>query len=537
MDILSIKNGVALALSLLLGMAAWKVNAKPSYSVAPTLANDTCEFNPEWITSPTLPTEVPETTLPDGSKDSTFCDFYKFSWQTFFYLVSPDGNVGNNLNSYPVRFENQTDFPLLLTEGNSCAETSQNRKHAFFLRTAKSTDAHSTMTAAGAPERIGQAGGGSVIYDQNGNAAFYEVRFSRNMCKLADKHGILRRQYFPAGTTELKMAWKVLKIGAKVYDNNENNYFTITTPIDGVENGKPITLGMIGFHIAIATKAHPEMIWITFEQNKNSPFCTEAGQEQTGWSFASKECTKALTSSAEEETWLQNSNCNFNNPTVTAQNADKLIDTDNHTNICQVYRNGTLSVQQKEQNDEPIDELYKGLQNVEIKDSDKWAKVWQKNYRMIGALWLSQPDDKPNTFSPSNPVFKQRGSIALANPVMETDFMYMPLKNCFTCHGFYPEGLKEPANDDFVEVTSTSNVLSHILDDIMRQKEWCTLTDSDDKPATVYSDYSVHPLGLEDQEYLFYECNDACISYTKPKSLKWNGNYKTNGQEIHCQCC
>ncbi|HSX90752.1 MAG TPA: hypothetical protein VLG17_22475, partial [Pseudomonas sp.] len=167
-------------LSLLLLFAS--LGAKSVMAATPV-----CEASSSWITSPNPPSEI-----PNGS-NAQFCDFYQFSWQWFFDLVSPSKSDASLRN-----FEVAANYPILQLEGDSCGANAPLK--AVFVRVEKPQDANTPFII---PERIGQAGGEDTIYDQNGSVVFYDVRFSRNLCNVGQ---IQSAPQFPAGTTELKTA-------------------------------------------------------------------------------------------------------------------------------------------------------------------------------------------------------------------------------------------------------------------------------------------------------------------------------------------
>ena len=191
---------------------------------------------------------------------------------------------------------------------------------------------------------INQAGSRAVIYDQNGKAALYEMRFSPDMCDLAE---IQSQKYFPAGMTELKMAWRILD---GVSTEDQQQYYVIRHDVTGL--GRK-TLGLIGFHIAIVTEAHPEMIWITVEQNRNNPRCNEKvdGEDVESWSkqwsFTSKECAQVINNQKPDVNCDFNKSINKDTPGVDITTAP-IVDGE-PTEVCQVYANGDLPGQAKEE--------------------------------------------------------------------------------------------------------------------------------------------------------------------------------------------
>ena len=54
-----------------------------------------CSAESSWFTSPSMPSEVKTS---DGPGDSSFCDFYQFSWQTFAYLMAESKNDPSVIN-------------------------------------------------------------------------------------------------------------------------------------------------------------------------------------------------------------------------------------------------------------------------------------------------------------------------------------------------------------------------------------------------------------------------------------------------------
>lgn len=386
-----------------------------------------CEADPAWFSSPSMPTEVAKS---GKGHSSNFCDFYQFSWQAFAYLMSPttaDASIRN--------FQDNAAFPELEvnadgTAADSCDETQSG--NTLFVRVTKSEDPGTTFNI---PERINQAGGGATIYDQKRNVVYYDVRFSRNMCNVSE---INKLNNFPAGSAELKTAWKVLEAG------EESKYLTMITTIG--KDRTPTTLGMIGFHIAIATTDHPEFVWATFEHDANAPDCIKP-TTTTGWSFASEQCAADL----KGKDIRGIIDCRFN--VATKQGAL----TGDPTEICREYAYGSEKGDLKYE--ENVGSITSLNMNVEKYLTGPYAIL--DNYFNVGAIWVS--DIKKDSI-----VSNQRGSLRLANTVAETVFQDVDLKsttfvsNCFGCHGYKANGKN-----------TTSGGLSHIFDDIAVGKGEC----------------------------------------------------------------
>ncbi|MET1079964.1 MAG: mannan-binding lectin [Pseudomonas sp.] len=451
---------------LLLSLSLLALFAPPALAGVPA----TCNADASWVSAPNPPGEV-----PDGA-NANFCSFYQFSWQWFLDLVSPSSSDASLRN-----FQVAANYPILQATGSdSCAANAPTE--VMFVRTEKTKDASTPFTV---PERTGQAGGGDTIFDQSKNVVFYDIRFSRNLCNVG---AIQSAPNFPGGTTELKSAWRIISEAQKP------SYFWIEANIDGVPGDE--LLGMIGFHVVIATPLHPEFIWATFEHRSNVPDCSAPqAAPASGWSFTSASCAGQLPTQAPS--------CNFN---VAAPSSSL---TGTPSEICRINHDGS----------NPSD--HKGVENIAIIDNlntqvqgflaalpaDNPMSVWQ-NYMNVGAIWEN------DITQPSSNISNQRGSMRLANSVMETTFQNINLQssfvsNCFGCHNY--------------EVTQSNTLpsagLSHIFDDVMQGQ--CKATDVQAGPIWNNTD-----------------AQQKCVQTCKGKG-GWNGNWTTTvpGQMSVCGCC
>lgn len=402
-------------------------------SAGPTPTPPVCNADAQWVNNPQSgPSEIP-------GGGTNLCQFHQFSWQWFLALMNTPTTTDAIRN-----YQNQQNFPQLELTTNSCASTSV--KTRLFVRTTKDDDQKDDFIL---PERIGQAGGGATIYDQNGNVVFYEVRFSRNLCSLDPA-----AKMFPAGTVELKISYRVIT------DADAPNYVTIKANVIG--DPQEETLGMVGFHLAISTPTHPEFIWATFEHKQNVPECQKAADPNQKWSFTSAQCAAQLPNSVNTQL------CNFNMAVP-----GKVISGGTPSQICRVYHAGSKpGDNQYDSNVADIDMLNTQLVGpsgfITALSSGPLAVL--KNYQLVGALWVTDPT-QPATLT------NQRGSIQLANTTMETTHQQVvmqgtppapqptpytgtsnlqPALNCFGCHAYTP---------------NNNVALSHIFDDITAQQK------------------------------------------------------------------
>jgi hypothetical protein len=365
-----------------------------------------CLANASWITNPMPPMEIGNGT---PISQQTNCQFYQFSWQWFLALTqpAPAPNTGSRVfETLPMFIPGKTD---------QCADTTkllrgsdpQTVGGSMFIRVTKSATPPFRFVF---PKDIGQAGDGDVLYDQEKNVVFYNVRFDEIECQ-ATAAG------FKPGTMELKTSWR------RITPADRGRYYSISAYIPGVAP-VPVLLGLVGFHLVRNTADHPEFVWATFEQEDNVPDCTKpAPTPSAGWAFLSGSCAQCL---------AQNGiggcpQCNFN---TAAANTGL---TGGPDQICRVFNDGTgpsNASSNNKTNRENVDALNAQLVGptgllTKLPDSNPMA-VW-KHYRNTGALWT-------NGGQASTPV-NQRGSLNLANSTMET-FLQASPTNCFSCHDF-----------------------------------------------------------------------------------------------------
>lgn len=393
-----------------------------------------CEANSDWVSNPSLPTEI-----PNGG--ATLCDFYQFSWQSFLYMMAPSDADPSLRN-----FQNIADYPIVQEpKDETCTG---DRDVTLFVRTSK-TDANASGTL---PSEIGQAGSGSpVIYDQNGNVVYYSMAVSQDMCDKAQSSEPLTGN-LPENAIEMKFAWKVID------ESEAGNYVNMEANVQvGDDTPQDLLLGLVGFHLAQSTPTHPEMVWASFEFNGNAPACLAPTSSPVGdYGFIDDTCLSCLENPSQDCF----DSCKLN---AAALNATSLTGTP--TPICRVYPEGS------DPNDTTADQAAKNIpivqtMNSQIVGADGYVSTLAAdnplalltNYRNVGALWLS------DITMESTVLTNQRGSLQLANPVLETpeqatlafDASTSMITadssgtlNCFICHGYKKIGETSQNFDSF----------------------------------------------------------------------------------------
>lgn len=375
----------------------------------------TCEADPSWLSSPSMPGEVPEA--------ESFCDFYQFSWQWFLAQASPaaDGE--------PTFMQNRVYAPA--GGNNQCSQPaitgSVGAAGALIPRSMKSANFEEAQAD------------GNALYDQNGNVIFYNAFYSQELCEATSKG-------FVPGTLEAKISWMVLKEGT------HHTYYTMNAHVPGQEG--QVTLGLVGLHLAIWTPNHPEMIWATWEHKTNAPLC-DGSSSTEGWSFASDEAAACLAANPMPTSGPPDAECSsfrFNTPN--AASSGETHPTGSPNNVCREYAYGNQSGEAINGNDNAanlaaITELNEALVGdkgllTELPGDNPLA-VWA-NYQMVGAIWTKDGADSgnspvPTAAGPGDASSPQRGSLELANMTLETfqqgDSSYIP--NCFGCHNYKAE--------------------------------------------------------------------------------------------------
>ena len=168
---------------------------------------------------------------------------------------------------------------------------------------------------------------------------------------------------------------------------------------------------------------------------------------------------------------------------------------------------------------------------------------------MVGSLWLSQPYNaaENDSFNSSGNYRDkdtvQRGSLALANTVAETDFQgpvsatdLLPkgnLNNCFSCHTFSNNDTEQAlpmyfSSEGSLEyIPGSAGKLSHIMSDIIQGS--CT----------------IELVSLKSDNREPYEISEACPELCESRGAAWTGVVDVQsirGGELpmslsKCNCC
>ncbi len=389
--------------------------------------SEPCLASPSWVTDPNPPAEIGNG-VPVG--EETNCQFYQFGWQWFLKLASPTGDSGERgFEALTVFLPNVKDQCLK----DALATGVEAMKNSLHVRLSKGMEQD---TAHVQPAELAQATG-QALYDQNGNVVLYTIGYSSNECQATAENG-----YLP-NTIETKLSWRVLQPDEPELDT----YYQMADVVVPEFSDDPITLGLVGFHLVINTKDHPEFVWLTWEHKSNAPTCTDPQPVPAGgWSFLSETCAECLANPTD----TCKATCNFNTGVKCGSEGEPPCSVTGAPNeVCQVYAWGTDPGSETNGNDNDTNRKNIIELNDQLVGSDGFVKadpnmaIWQY-YQLVGGLWT-------NGGVASGGTDVQRGSLELANTTMETFFQQSP-KNCFTCHNYKPE---------------TPLTVSHIIDDLL----------------------------------------------------------------------
>jgi len=352
-----------------------------------------CVASMDWITDPTQPKDI--------ATEESFCDFYQFAWQYFFFQTSLTKDSQERVfESHRVYHPN--------TNNQCTLQMSKGRKKNISL----------IMPRIGKTDFEDKQADQHVLYDQNGNILYYNIWYTDEFCSATDK--------FIEGSIEIKASWKV------VYEKDLNDFFYIET------NDKEY-LGLVGLHLAIWTPKHNEMLWYTWEHDNNVALCNGTS-EIKDYNLTSKEASQCLSDKKDCSTF------NFNTATKIQGDTPPIISKPNE--ICREYHNGnqiekSINGNDNDLNGRVIDELNQQVNEMlSTLPKEDPMSIW-KNYKMIGGIWTKGGANSgklpiPSKSGNGDPTSLQRGSLELTNMTMETfeqgQSSYIP--NCFGCHNY-----------------------------------------------------------------------------------------------------
>jgi hypothetical protein len=386
-----------------------------------------CLASSSWFSAPTMPTEI------GGGAAATNCDFQQFAWQAFIDLVQPaSGAPGLRtfetfMPDYGIFVPPKTPVtPWGQQPPAPCGSASTDAKltkHLFLRpRVAKGAgfDPDSTTQASLPGETIANA-----LYDQNKQVVYYSIWVNQTeydfitRCNFNDTGCITSAPADTAitpGAIELKGSWRVFN-GAAPKGMYSIRGVIGTSSKAGSTSCKPVTLGLVGFHLVVNTPSHPEFIWATFEHRSNAPDCVNPQKAPPGgWSFNDPKCPA--------------SQCPPNQPDQPSKPTPN--------QVCRVAPQGGGEAANVGNIRAINASVHQTLAQLLLTDPAMYGAmaIWQ-NYDLTGNLWTLN-GQLPPTGAQAPGGGNERGSLLAANTTLETFVQGRSPQgidqNCFTCH-------------------------------------------------------------------------------------------------------
>jgi len=364
-----------------------------------------------------------QTPRPDdaGFASSSNCEFHQWSWQSFLWLTQEVDGAPRFMS-----FESPESLIGLQQEGLLPRMTKGNAAESF--------------------DEFLQAGTDGILIAHNGRAVYYSQYIDDTFANFITSNGLTDPATvqsfiendpttpFPVGALELKASWMVVEEGDDV-----SGMFTTRTKIaklinkDGgivvdTSQTEEVTVALVGFHIAGVVNNHPEMIWATFEHERNAPNVYVSEKDKGEPIPLDQPVSNQNFTFYTKDTPL--SGCNVNTSSSNRLVLDEATQTFSPiTQVCRQYQYGNQpGVNHK--NDQNIIDL-----NSHVAAKFGSDDVW-RNYAEVGAIWFK--GDNPKTLRPGLNLAQDTllsGSLSLSNSTIETFTQVADAQNnCFRCH-------------------------------------------------------------------------------------------------------
>ena len=374
-----------------------------------------------WLTEDPVPMpnylEFPCGYTVDNNGDVTNSAFHEISWQYFLWVTEDITVEGVTMPRFEFMYNDES---INLESDDPLAKT-----HIL----------------AG----INQAGSNGIVVDENKRAVYTSMMINdiyHDFVRTNELYNPEKLRDFEAttdfenGSMSLKASWKIIPEGQDApvgaYTKEAELYTVVdvdgnlTTSDNYTDKSKHETftarVALVGFHIAVVVKDHPEFIWASFEHNDNAPNMFEANST-----------TAIGTSSPDDFTFYKAgtlfTQCNEGNYGSLTVNPDQTISAYMVSPTTNVYRRDQCGAG-SETNQTNILDI-----NTKVFDAlpdNRFAHY----YHEVGAVWFDIDNGhlEPNWSLVSDPSL-QTGSLTLSNATIETFTQDPRAQNsCFSCH-------------------------------------------------------------------------------------------------------
>ncbi|WAC01546.1 hypothetical protein N7U66_16505 [Lacinutrix neustonica] len=399
-----------------------------------------CNAPSEWFklvdgVRNTPPPNEGATSVFANNETVTNCNFHQWSWQKFLWLT-------NEVNGRPMFLDS-------LIQVSSIGEKLGPNQAVILTDTAQAsstTDILKTpVFASGDPAST------TVYYAIYMDDISYNTMIKYAPQAEADSTSV-KNIAFPVGALELKTSWIDVK-GLQ----DASTYFVT----EGLINGVPTQVALLGMHVVGVVENHPEFIWATFEHDALAPYYD--------WSKATPTTDAPITSTTDYPLFSKNSTATVKN--VTSGNGI-------YTDVFSVYKYGTpveikgidnKNVQVYMETSQNGSENYNNIRTINNDVKKQLSGIWN-NYFYNGSLWINTEgyegleaqtallDSLGGNLHNSKKGDLARGSVAAYNITMETyvqvgfssnaihETTDSNLVNCFLCHSVSHDKRTTPLN-------------------------------------------------------------------------------------------
>jgi hypothetical protein len=418
-----------------------------------------CAAPTDWFAG----SETPEPLTAEPKADDD-CEFYQRAWQQF--LRATDGASGSprfvTFDSYADVFGADRLLGLLPTQAT---KTELVRAKGLILaprliKSRQPTDAEDVL----------QAGSSAILIDQSGHPIYYSISLNptfaafvrtKHYNDIATLKASPAEEELPVGTVEYKAAWQIVDPANPPRDRivvSALAPWLIADPsrpgklkVDTTRPLRPVTVALIGLHVVFLPSNHPEMVWATFEYDRNAPSIrgNPAGLSGSATCKNPKEPSDETVADDGKPYILYRNGTAYKDANKKPASL-AIVDAEGQTFAprTSIVRAFPFSACAPSAADSPVDEVDPAISslNGHVKKA-LGPKPWLASYSLVGAVWQNAPrsTDPAIQFKSGKdfPDAELGGEDRLSSTSMES-FTQTFSPNCFACHDTQSKGTLDP---------------------------------------------------------------------------------------------
>jgi hypothetical protein len=413
-------------------------------------------------------TSAPRNALPNPPTNND-CAFYNWAWQTFLFVTQPSTFNRAAFLSYETIEDVFGKAATRQFATVNAADRQQRNILSLAPRGAKRQTQIPTLDGG-----FKQAGDlDAILVDQNRNAIYYSVhlnseyaRFVRDN-RLNDLDHLLMppktdpekdggppaNLQFRTGAVELKAAWQIVEPG-----DDRSSYFTTRANVPLLKNAagkivrdgektREVTVALLGLHVVGVIDGHPEFIWTSFEHADATGARNIAPAAKANPVDGNSQTQEIGNSGQTYPLFHMGDTAATSNRVPATYVIDEA--SQKFSVATSVYREypGSQAQQPSDgERDAPFEDpaVFTLNRNIGVLfDKDDPSKTdLRRNYRLVAAVWIDDPDKLVGT--PPAKTFREKarfdddvlaGENRMSNMAMESftqDANASP--NCFSCH-------------------------------------------------------------------------------------------------------